>query len=432
MTAGVLIAIGAVLVAVRLWRRARRSRGATTAPAPTRRALDLHGASLVAAREIRERVRGRPFRIGTAIILVGVAAAIVIPVLTRSTPTPVRVGIVAATPTRLRATVEATARRLGVGVRVTVEPSSSAARGAVEHGQLDLVLLSDRAIVVKSAVAATDTSAPALLTESLAEVLGLQQAYLAAGLTPGQVARVGAATPIPVLSLTVTQQHQNLGTSVFGVILVFLMLNQYNSWILLGVMEEKTSRVVEVLLATVRPIQLLAGKVLGIGLVALGQASLIVAFALCLAAGVGSGLLHGTAPLEVVCTLLWLVLGYAFYSWVYAAAASMAERQDQVQALALPLSLPIVLGYVMALTVAASGSASTFFKVLAYLPPTAPFAMPVLVGLGDVSVWGFAASVVISVASTVVVARLAAAVYRRAILRTGGRVRLRDVLGAAR
>ncbi len=71
------------------------------------------------------------------------------------------------------------------------------------------------------------------------------------------------------------------------------MLTQYNTWILMGVMQEKASRVVEVLLATVRPIQLLGGKVLGIGLVAMGQAALIVGFALAVGAAVGSDLLHG-------------------------------------------------------------------------------------------------------------------------------------------
>jgi ABC-2 type transport system permease protein len=68
------------------------------------------------------------------------------------------------------------------------------------------------------------------------------------------------------------------------------------------------------------------------------------------------------------------------------------------------------------------------FKVLAYLPPTAPFAMPVLVGFGVVTWWEFLASVVVSVACTVGVARLATGIYRRAILRTGRRVKLHEVL----
>jgi ABC-2 type transport system permease protein len=168
------------------------------------------------------------------------------------------------------------------------------------------------------------------------------------------------------------------------------------------VLEEKSSRVVEVLLAAVPPTRLLAGKVLGIGLTVFLQASLAVVVA--------------------------LVLGYAFYAWVYAAAGSMASRQDQVQALAFPLGLPVIFGYLISVATATSGNPSLFFHVLAYLPLTAPFAMPVLVGLGAVSWWQFAASVVISVVCTVGVARAAGRVYRRAILQTGRRVRLREVL----
>jgi hypothetical protein len=142
----------------------------------------------------------------------------------------------------------------------------------------------------------------------------------------------------------------------------------------------------------------------------------------------GSDLLHGTAPLVLVSTLVWLVLGYAFYCWVYAAAGSLAERQDQVQSLAFPLSLPIIFGYVISLTALGSGSPSGFFRVLAYLPPTAPFAMPVLVSLGRVTWWEFTAAAALSILCTVAVARVAISIYRRAILRTGRRVRLREVV----
>jgi ABC-2 type transport system permease protein len=207
------------------------------------------------------------------------------------------------------------------------------------------------------------------------------------------------------------------------------MLTQYCTWILIGVMQEKSSRVVEVLLAVVRPLQLLGGKVLGIGTVALGQAALIVGFALGLGAAVGSDLLKGTAPLALLSELLWLVLGYGFYSWVYAAAGSTAERQDQVQMLALPLSLPVLFGYIYSITVASSGHTNAFFKVLAYLPPTAPFCMSVLVGLSQATWWEFVASVLISIVATGGVALFAARIYQRAVLRTGGRVRLAELVG---
>jgi len=185
-----------------------------------------------------------------------------------------------------------------------------------------------------------------------------------------------------------------------------------------------------VLLSAVTPARLLAGKVLGIGLTAFLQAGLAVAAALLIARQTHSDVLQGTTPVTIAATLVWLILGYAFYSWAYATAGSMADRQDQVQSLAFPLALPVMFGYLMAVTTATSGSPSVLVHVLGYLPPTAPLIMPVLVGLGTVSWWQFLASAVISVICTVGAARLAAAAYQRAILRTGRRVRLREVLSA--
>jgi ABC-2 type transport system permease protein len=82
----------------------------------------------------------------------------------------------------------------------------------------------------------------------------------------------------------------------------------------------------------------------------------------------------------------------------------------------------------MATTTLASGSPSTLFEVLVYLPPTAPFAVTVLTALGAITWWQFAISMALTVFSTFGVARLATGVYRTAILRTGARVRLRDLV----
>lgn len=85
-------------------------------------------------------------------------------------------------------------------------------------------------------------------------------------------------------------------------------------------LEEKSSRIVEVLLAAITPARLLAGKVLGIGLAAFVQAGAAVATAVALAKATHSDALAGITPPIVASTLAWLILGYAFYSWVYAAA----------------------------------------------------------------------------------------------------------------
>ncbi len=292
-------------------------------------------------------------------------------------------------------------------------------------------MIGGQRIVVDEDVGAGASSDTASYVQVLALNLGVLHAYQQAGLSAAQVAQVAHAHPAPVRDLkSGAGKGAARTTSAVGIVLLFLMLTQYNTWILMGVMQEKASRVVEVLLAAVRPIELLGGKVLGIGLVAMGQAALIVGFALAVGAAVGSDLLRGSAPLVLVAELLWLVLGYAFYCWVYAAAGSMAERQDQVQTLVLPLSIPIILGYVLALTTAETGHPSLLFEVLAYLPPTAPFAMPVLVGLGDVMWWQFVISVVLCLAGTVAMAWAAAGIYRRAVLRSGGRVRLSELFGS--
>ncbi|MGO9855127.1 MAG: ABC transporter permease [Acidimicrobiales bacterium] len=436
MTAAIILVVGALVVAARLWQRGRRRRaGATGAPhgARTRHraavADSLGDVGLVAQREIHERVRGRIFRVGTLVILIGVAAAIVIPKIQgRTAAPPQRVGVVGTAGPLLDQLVTYSGRQSGTAVRIVPEPTRSAAEEALRSGDLDVAVVDGGRIVVDQPITANDSSTTGRLVQTLAPELGVLRAYQSAGLSAAQIERVAHARPVPVQSLQAgAKQAKPSSTGVIGIILLFLMLTQYNTWILMGVMQEKASRVVEVLLATVRPIQLLGGKVLGIGLVAMGQATLIVAVALVLGAAVGSDLLHGSAPLVLVSQLLWLLLGYAFYCWVYAAAGSMAERQDQVQTLVLPLTLPIVLGYVLALTTAETGNPSLFFKVLAYLPPTAPFAMPVLVGLDDVAWWQFVASVLISIAGTALMARLAAGIYRRAVLRSGARVHLREL-----
>jgi ABC-2 type transport system permease protein len=431
-----VLVVAALVLAARLWLRGRRRDpgDAAVRAARGRRRWATAGASLgdvglVAQREIRERVRGRIFRVGTLIILLGVAAAIVIPKIHSSAPTPPqRVGVVGSSGPLLMQVVAASGRQSGTAVRITHEPDAATAENALRSGRLDVAVIEGQRIVVDQAITGDDTSTTAAIVHTLAAELGILRAYQSAGVSAAQIEHVAHARPVPVHSLQPGTPHGAAkSTDVIGIVLLFLMLTQYNTWILMGVMQEKASRVVEVLLATVRPIQLLGGKVLGIGLVALGQASLIVVVALVLGAAVGSDLLHGSAPLVLLSQLLWLVLGYAFYCWVYAAAGSMAERQDQVQTLVLPLTLPILFGYLLAITTASSGEPSLLFKVLAYLPPTAPFEMPVLVGLGQVTWWQFTTSVLISIAGTVAMARLAAGIYRRAVLRSGARVHLREL-----
>jgi ABC-2 type transport system permease protein len=426
----VLIAV-VVAALVRLGLR-RRSRGTSPEGGVVARLRGrglLGDTGLVAGREIRERLRSRVFRAVTVILFGVVAAAVVIPSLHAGTTTSQRVGVIASS-APLEAELHDLARSTGLPVELVNEPGLSQARAALSAGQLDMVVDGTGKILVKQPISAADTSAGARYVRAVSVALGAQHAFAQAGLTPRQAATVAKAGPLPVESIQPGKQPRTTAeaTALLGVILIFVVLTQYLSWTLMGVMEEKASRVVEVLLATVRPIQLLAGKVVGIGAVALAQVVALVAFALVLAEAVGSSLVHGTAPLVLAATLVWLILGYAFYSWVYAAAGSLAERQDQVQSLALPLSAPLIFGYIVSLIGVSSGNPSLLVKVLAYLPPTAPFAMPTLIGFGDATWWQFLLSVAVTLLCTLVAAFAAAQVYRTAVLQTGRRVRLRELL----
>ena len=443
----VIIPLVAAVAAFRIWRyRARRHLHTDPAAGPSgdkatpawlrsqlaARFADVGGnVGLVARREIRERIKGRTFRVATLFILVAISAAVTIPVLTKNSKSMQHIGVVGTLSGPLRATVLATGAALHTTVNLVSEPSLQAAKQALGAGKLDAVLDGTTRIVVNKPIQSGDTSTSALLVRSLAASIGLQAGLEQAGIEPAQAARLAHPPPLPVSSLKPAPHNQTAHTtSVYALILTYVLLTQYGTWLLMGVIEEKSSRVIEVLLSTLRPRQLLAGKVIGIGAVAMLQASLIVGLALGLGAAEGSTLLNGTGPLQVASSLLWVVLGYSFYCWVYAAGGSLADRQDQVQSLAFPLQLPILFGYIVSLTSLGTGGATALVKVLAYLPPTAPFAMPVLVGLGDATWWEFLISVGLMVASIALVARLASAIYFRAILRTGGRVHIRQLFAA--
>ncbi len=432
--APVLILIAAALIiVVRLRLRPRRGPRALRGVGrwvSARVAPAMGPVGLVAGREIRQRVRGRVFRVATLLLLLAVAAAVVIPVATRGKSHPQQVGVVGTLTPRLHQAITTAAARVKTDVHVVAQKDVTGADAALRAGRIDVAVVDGERLVVKRTVTSGDTSRTAQFTTALAELLGVNKAVRAARLTAGQVAALARAEPVPIAALEPRRANTAARTtSTVGVIVLFIMLTQYLTWTLIGVMEEKSSRVVEVLLAAVRPLQLLAGKVIGIGVVVFAQATVTAVVALGLGQAVGSDLLHGSAPLVLLAAVVWLLLGYCFYCWLYAAAGSMAERQDQVQSLAVPLALPMIAAYIISITViSADNPAPTWFTVLAYLPPTAPFAMTALVGLGSATWWQFTLSALITAASSVFVARFAAAVYKRAILRTGRRVRLREIV----
>jgi ABC-2 type transport system permease protein len=379
---------------------------------------------LVARREIGDRGRAKSFWIASVILLIGVAAGAVIPALLHGGKSTVRIGIVGGNVASLSQTARTAGQIAGTNVLVTVLPDAAAARTQVKSGRLAAAIVGDSYVLVKQQ-SVTGGSGPA---ETLAQIGGLQKLY--AQLPPSaaaSAARNGIALPIRSLS----PPGRSLAARITGLtvaILIYVIILTYGIRITIGVGEEKATRVVEVLLTTLRPVQLLAGKVIGMGLMALGQIAAMVAVFLILGHAVGSPEVQGASASTVIAAGIWLVLGYAFYCTAYAAAGSLISRQSDAYNAALPLQIPLILGYVLTYTVIYAPTVNTFYHVLAFIPFTAPVAMPVLVALGAAPAWQVAVSALITLVATAGMAWLAGTIYGRAILRTGSRLKVRQVL----
>src|SRR5215831_15729929 len=305
---------------------------------------------LVAGREMRERGRSKAFWVGTSVLLAGVVAAIVVPaVLGHHGQQTFRVGTVGAAPPGLTPSVTADAAALGGTARVRAIGSAARARSALDTQALDLVIEGQTGVLVRGQN--TDPAA-AGLAHLVARDLAVQARLRAAGLPADQIQRAFSTAPAPVRSLIpVTPGNEaSKAIVVLGTIILYLALATYGGWVTSGVLEEKSSRVAEVILAAVRPRELLAGKVIGIGLLGLGQFAAVALTATIAAIAVGRHLPVST-PAAIGLIVLWFLLGYAFYCCAFAAAGAASSRQAEAPAVAGPLSLLILLGYVASLSV---------------------------------------------------------------------------------
>ncbi len=218
--------------------------------------------------------------------------------------------------------------------------------------------------------------------------------------------------------------------ATFGTAALFGTIIGYGQMTLLGVAEEKSSRVVEVVLGAVEPAKLLAGKVIGIGLFALAQMALI------LGATAATLLTLDTVPIPsgtwtaLTSVFVFFLLGFAFYSTVYAAFGALMARTENASNAAGPLNLVVSIGYMTGVISSGAGD-STFARVLSMLPPFTPTVMPMRIVGGHATMWEVAIAVGLLAASAYWVTRLAARIYIGGIMRGGAKTRLRDALRAA-
>jgi ABC-2 type transport system permease protein len=231
--------------------------------------------------------------------------------------------------------------------------------------------------------------------------------------------------------------------AVFG-FLIFITIVIYGMWVAQGVVAEKASRVMELLISAASTRQLVIGKALGIGLAGATQTTIVLVPALLVLAGedvlarlvLGQGVgfaasLSSLSPSLLLAFAVFYVLGFALYSLVYAAAGSLVSRPEDLQIIALPLSIVAIAGYGIGL-LALTGGITAFIRLASYLPFWSPFVMLTRLSVGRVDPWEIVLSVTLLVATIVVTSVIAIRIYGAGVLLYGQRPGLRAYAAAAR
>ncbi|MCF6744163.1 ABC transporter permease [Blastococcus sp. KM273128] len=380
---------------------------------------------LVAGREISARLRDKNFIVSSVVILVVLIGLLGFQVAVSSGGESTRIGVVGSSAGLERA-LEAQGDALDVDVSIVDLADEAAARTAVEADEVDGALLAGGAEPELLVRQSAGGSLSAVVQGAVGQ-LAVSEQLAEAGVPALEVPEVA----VTALEPDADADGQRVVAAIIGVGILYGLLIMFGQFVAQGVVEEKASRVVELLLATMRPWHLLAGKILGLGLLGLAQIVLVavvgVAGALTFDIVDVPGELIGTA----VSVVAWFVLGYAFYAAVFAVAASLVSRQEDLGSVLTPTTLVLVAAFVVGLQ-AASDPTSALAVVTSYVPGLSPLVMPVRQAAGEVAAWEVALSVALMVVAIVAVVRLGGRIYAGALLRTSGKTKLREALAAER
>lgn len=385
--------------------------------------MSRRSVGLVAGREIRARLSTKAYRVTTALLVAAALAGVLVPHFVGRRTTTYHVAVVGPTPAGVVEALGASGPLVKARIDVQSPGDEAAAEAGVRSGKLDVALVDGERLVTRGEPKPQITF---LLSQVVAQARA-QERLAGAGIAPAEAAALLDIRPLPVRQLQPQSAARKANTSLAfaGLLLVYLALLSYGSLVSAGVVEEKTSRVSEVLLGAVRPHQLMAGKVLGIGVAATLQLLAVGIPAGIAALSVGSLHVPKGTPLTFGAVLLWFVLGYALYSCAFAAAGASASRPEEAGVVAGPMNVVIILSYFVGIRVLNTPD-DTFSRVVSFVPPLTPMTMLPRAAAGHVAAWEVPVAVVIVVATTWLLVRLAGRVYAGAIVQSGPRVTLRE------
>jgi len=235
------------------------------------------------------------------------------------------------------------------------------------------------------------------------------------------IAAVNSGNGAPA-SLQPGEADEILGT--LGVIIMFMAILMTGQVLLMGVAEEKSSRVAEVVLGAMRPRYLLLGKAISIGLIGLFEVLLTGALVLFVGGQLDTIELPAATGGAIAIVVLWFLLGFAFYATVYAAAGSLVARHQNAANAAGPINIVVMIGYFIGIISSGAGD-NPALKIASLTPPLAPTTMPLRMIQGTVEVWEVAVSIGLLVLAAYGMILVAERVYSGGLLMSG-KARLRE------
>jgi ABC-2 type transport system permease protein len=383
---------------------------------------------LVARREFMQRVRDRSFFVSTAITIGIIVLVIVFPKVLNFGADEYAVAFVGPDGAAIQAAAEDQADLSDVDMVVVAVQDTDQAEQMILDGDLDAYVDEDSVVVERE----LRPSLRALIENAHSAVTG-SQALTEAGLDPAQVAAALDTAELRTVTLDPAADERNTrGTIAFiGALVLYGQLLGYGFWVALGVVEEKSSRVVEVLLSAIPARTLLAGKVLGIGLLGLTQLFVIAVVAVAAAALVGSIVFEASMLQPILLVLGWFVLGYIAYACLSAAAAARVSRQEELQNATTPLTMLAMVSFFASFYVFFNTS-GTGPLIVSVIPPVSALAMPIRMARGDAALWeiGLAGVLMLGLIAALIV--VAGRVYEGAVLRMGAKVPLSEAWRSGR
>jgi ABC-2 type transport system permease protein len=233
----------------------------------------------------------------------------------------------------------------------------------------------------------------------------------------------------------------NMGVGIACAILIYLCLFIYGAQVMRGVIEEKTSRIIEVIISSVKPFQLMMGKIIGVGLVGLTQFAAWILLSMLATKIAGAafstpqgGMMGALAVLKTIpfgyimgVFIFYFLTGYLLYSALFAAVGSAVDSETETQQFMFPITMPLLFTYVLSVSVLFQAPDSPLAVWLSMIPFTAPVAMMVRIPFGGVTTLQLVISMTLMVIGFLFTTYVAARIYRVGILMYGKKASFKEL-----